>query len=69
MMTAAMSYVPRGLQLPPVSLGGSPRSTGGFDPVCFHITASTLGSECVRFLFVPLKVESLFPIAFWVSGK
>ena len=46
---------PGGLQLSPVSLGGSPRSTGGFDPGCFQITASALGSECVRFLYVLFK--------------
>ena len=37
-------------QLPPASLGGSPRSAGGFDPGSFQISASALGPRACELL-------------------
>ena len=42
-------------QLPPASLGGSPRSASGSDPGCFQITASVLGLRAYEVLYVPFK--------------
>ena len=45
------------LQLPPASLGDSPRLAGGSDPASFQITASALDPEPkhVRFCMCPLR--------------
>lgn len=42
-------------QLPPDSLGGSPRSVNGSEPVSLQITASALYLDCVRFCMCPLE--------------
>ena len=43
------------LQLPPASLGGSPRSASGSDPGSSQITASALGPGTCEILCVPFK--------------
>ena len=54
-------------QLRAASLGGSPRSANMSDTGSFQTTASALVSEYVRFCVHPLKAESLFPTALWLS--
>ena len=44
-------------QLPPASLGGSPRSASGFHPSSFQITASALGLGMCEILHVPFKTR------------
>ena len=46
------------VQLPPPSLGGSPRSAAASDPGCFQIIASALGPGACEILYAPLRVES-----------
>lgn len=58
---------PGELQLPPASLGHSPRSAGGSDPAFFQITASALGPETYAILCMPFN--RLFPTALWNSHK
>ena len=43
------------LQLPPASLGASPRSASGSDPGSFQITASALGLGACEILCAPFK--------------
>lgn len=45
------------LQLPPASVGGSPRSTGTSDPGSYQFTASALGLGVCKTLCVPFKDE------------
>ena len=53
---------------PPASPGGSPRLASGFDIGFFQITASqSCISEWVRFCVRPLRVESFFSTALWLS--
>ena len=42
-------------QLPPASLGVSPRSVSGYDPGSFQITASVLGLRMCEVLSAPFK--------------
>ena len=55
------------LQLPPASLGDSPRSGRGSDPGSLLPSSlvPTTDKICVR----PFRMESLFPTVFWVSWK
>ena len=55
------------LQLPPPSVGSSPRSAGGSDPGSLHITASSLGARICEILHTPFQSGSLFPTAFLLS--
>ena len=48
-------------------LEGSPRLASGSEPGSFQIIASALGLGRVRFCMCPLRVESLFPTALWLS--
>lgn len=48
---------PGELQLPPASLGHSPRSAGGSDPGFFQIISSSLVLECMRLCVQPLRVD------------
>ena len=62
------SMSPGESKLPPASLGGSPRLVSGSDPDSFQITASALGLvEHVRFTMSPLRANSLFLTALWLS--
>ena len=54
-------------QFPPVSLGGSPRSAHGSDPGSFQISVTVLGPGVCENCVYPLRMESLFPTALWVS--
>ena len=55
-MTAASVLRPQGeSQLSPASLGGSPRSAGGFDPGSFQMTTSALGPRVCESLDVSFK--------------
>ena len=49
------------LQLPPASLGDSPKSAGRSDPSSFQIAASTLGPVVCEILCVPFKSGFSFP--------
>ena len=53
--------------LPPASLGCSPRSANGLTQVPFKLVHLFWDSEYVSFCAHPLRVDSLFPTALWLS--
>lgn len=53
----------------PNSPEDSPRSADGSDPGSFQIADSALGPGACGFCGRPLRVESLFPTAFWLFPK
>ena len=68
-MAAVSVCVPGELQLPPASLGASPRSASGLTQAPFKLLLLPWVPEHVGFCVCPLRVESLFPTALWVSQK
>ena len=56
-------------QLPLGSLGGSPRSEIMCDKALFKLLLLVWTLECVRFCVHPLIMESLFPLALWLSQE
>ena len=57
------------LRLPPASLWGSPGSVDSLTQARFKLLCLPWVPEHVKFCVYPLRLESLFPAALWLSWK